>query len=590
VIRLLDDYRTARDDSGEIDEGKAGRSFDFTFAHLSRRGCWFDSVASLMPSSDGCDDTFGPTLGSVLSYLMHGCTKGLCGNLTDLFFQNPSLHSIQSLSFFLTIFGLALILIILLTQADILIDRNTNTIMSNRQTRNTYRSRLNTPVPSKIVKREKDGSDEASSTSADESGGEAWNSKNDGTFIKQAHYGGKRTRRGRGRGLKKGTVGTDKRRRKRVKSESIDVEPKEDIEDKATQQEEEEVNATTIEVEVEDQGNQAELEEEVPQQEPEPTARRSGRATKTPERFDEVRFQPYGAPVQPINQVNITKALRKLKESRAPSRPRGISPDGSPDPIASFSDDHDHDVEIDPVEQGPIDEVPISNPLPISTHEPLPVSTHEPPKSKMVRPRKSALKPKTPSGPRKKGGKVTIDESRNQTRTIKIISSTSSDIGRHPSLPIVRGRGPKRYGVRSRRTVPVMGISPYTGKRAVQRYEYVVSSDSTESEDEDMIDPAEFREWIEMKREQEKRNGAFLLTLAARISDSPTTSSTLFPVPPPPTPIPSTTLPPTLSSSLPPQPEAPVWTKPFSLTPIRPPPPINPNHPPHQEQEKVSFP
>jgi hypothetical protein len=579
VIRLLDDYRTARDDSGEIDEGKAGRSFDFTFAHLSRRGCWFDSVASLMPSSDGCDDTFGPTLGSVLSYLMHGCTKGLCGNLTDLFFQNPSLHSIQSLSFFLTIFGLALILIILLTQADILIDRNTNTIMSNRQTRNTYRSRLNTPVPSKIVKREKDGSDEASSTSAEESGGEAWNSKNDGTVIKQSHYGGKRTRRGRGRGLKKGTAGTDKRRRKRVKSESIDVDPKEDIEDRATQQEEDEMNATANNKE--DEGNQAELEDEVPEQEPQTTTRRSGRATKTPERFDEERYQPYGAAAQPVSRANITKALRKLKDSRAPSRPRGISPDESPDPIASFSDDHDHDMEIDPVEQGPIDEVPISNPLPISTHEP--------PKSKMVRPRKSALKPQTPSGPRKKGGKVTIDESKNVTRTIKIISSTSSDIGRHPSLPIPRGRGPKKFGVRSRRTVPVMGISPYTGKRAVQSYKYVVSSDSTESEDEDMIDPAEFREWIKMKREQEKKNGAFLLILAARISDSSNTSSTLFPFPSPPTPIPSTTLPSTLSSTLPPPPE-PTWTKPFSLTPIRPPPPINPNHPPHQEQEKVSFP
>jgi hypothetical protein len=130
--------------------------------------------------------------------------------------------------------------------------------MSNRQTRNTYRSRLNTPVPSKIVKREKDGSDETSSTSADESGGEAWNSRNDGTVIKQAHYGGKRRRRGRGRGLKKGTVVTDKRRRKRVKSESIDVDPKEDLEDKATQQEEEEMNST--ENNKEDEGNEAELE------------------------------------------------------------------------------------------------------------------------------------------------------------------------------------------------------------------------------------------------------------------------------------------------------------------------------------------
>jgi hypothetical protein len=450
--------------------------------------------------------------------------------------------------------------------------------MSNRQTRNMYRSRLNTPVPPKIVKREKDGSDEGSSTSADESGGEAWNSKNDGAVIKQAHYGEKRRRRGGGRGVKKEPVGTDKRRRKRVKSESIDVDPKEDIDDRTTQQEEEEMNATANNKE--DEGNQAELEDEVPQQEPEPTTRRSGRATKTPERFDEERYQPFGAPAQPASRANITKALRKLKESRAPSR-RGISPDESPDPIASFSDDHDHDMEIDPVEQGPLGDIPISTILP------NPGPDCGPTKPKMGRPSKSALKSKTQSG-RKKKSKVTIDESKNETRRIKIISSTSSDIGRHPSLPIPRGRGPKKFGVRSRRTQPVMGISPYTGKTAVQSYKYVVSSDSTESEDEDMIDPAEFREWIKMKREQEKKNGAFLLTLAARISDSSNTSSTLFPVPPPVPPIPSTTLPPTLSSSLPPPPE-PTWTKPFFLTPIRPPPPLNPNHPPHQEQEKVSF-
>jgi hypothetical protein len=447
--------------------------------------------------------------------------------------------------------------------------------MSHRQTRNMYRSRLNTPVSSKIVKREKDESDEGSSTSADESGGEAWNSKNDGAVIKQAHYGGKRRRTGRGRGLRKGTVSTDKRRRKRVKSESIDVDPKED---KATQQEEEEINTATDQVE--DQGNQAELEDEVPQQEPDTTTRRSGRATKTPERFDEERYQPYGAPAPPASRANISKALRKLKESRAPtSRPRGISPDGSPDPIASFSDDHDRDMEIDPIDQRPPGDILISTDL---SH---PTSDGGPPKSKMGRPRKSALKSKIPSGPRKKRGKVTIDESRNVTRTIKIISSTSSDIGRHPSLPNPRGRGPKKFGVRSRRTQPVMGISPYTGKTAVQSYKYVVSSDSTESEDEDMIDPAEFREWIKMKREQEKKNGAFLLTLAARISDPPNTSSPLFSVPSPPPP----PVPPIPSTTLPPPPEVPVWTKPFSLTPIRPPPPLNPDHPSNQEKERVSF-
>jgi len=447
-----------------------------------------------------------------------------------------------------------------------------------------YRSRLNTNIPSEIAKREKDGSDEGSSTSADESGGEAWNSKNDGAVIKQAHYGGKRKRRGRGRGLKKGVVGTDKRRRKRVKSESIDVEPKDDLEDKATQQEEEEMNCT--ENNKEDEGNQAELEDDVPDQEPETTTRRSGRATKTPERFDEERYHPFGAPAQPASRANITKALRKLKESRAPSR-RGISPDESPDPIASFSDDHDHDMAIDSVDQGPAGDIPVSTILP---NTPL---GGGPPRPKMGRPGKSALKPKNPCGPRQKKAKVVIDESKNQTRTIKIISSTSSDIGRRPSLPTSRLRGPKRFGIRSRRTVPIMGISPYNGKKAVQRYEYVVSSDSTECEDEDTIDPAEFREWIRMKREQEKKNRAFLLTLAARVSDLPTDFSTLFPVSsplrPPESPIPSTTLTPARLSSLPAPAEVPIWTKPFSLTPIRPSPPINPDHPSNQEQKRVSF-
>ena len=433
------------------------------------------------------------------------------------------------------------------------------------------RSWLNAPVPSKIAKREKGGSDEGSSTSADESGGEAWNSKNDRAVIKQSHYGKKRRRTGRGRGVKKEIADTGNRRRKRVESESIDIDPKEDLNDKASGEEEAEINATANDKE--DEGNQAELENDAPEQEAETTTRRSGRATKTPDRFDEERYQPFGAPVQPINQAKITKALRKLKESRAPSR-QGISRGESLDPIASFSE-HDHDMAIDPVDQGPPCDIPISTGL-LNPD----VEDDRLIKSKPAKPRKSALKPKTPSGPRKKRGKVIIDESKNQTRTIKIISSTSSDIGRHSSLPIPRGRGPKRFGVRSRRTQPVMGISPYTGKRAVQRYEYVVSSDSTESEDEDMIDPAEFREWIKMKREQEKQRGAFLLTLAARINDLPTTSTTQPPTS-------STTL--FQTPILPPASE-PVWTKPFSLTPIRPRPPFNPDYPPHQEQEKVSSP
>jgi hypothetical protein len=56
-----------------------------------------------MSLADDWDDNPSPTLGSVLSYPMHGCTKGLCADPTDLFFQNPSLHSIHLLSFFLTL-------------------------------------------------------------------------------------------------------------------------------------------------------------------------------------------------------------------------------------------------------------------------------------------------------------------------------------------------------------------------------------------------------------------------------------------------------------------------------------------------------
>jgi len=430
--------------------------------------------------------------------------------------------------------------------------------MSIRQTRNAVQSGLVTPGPSRKLQRYKAGSDEGSSTSAEESGGEAWNSRNDGAVIEQNHFGEKRRRAGRGRGVKKELVNIDKKRRKRVKSESIDIEPKEEtMEDVASREEEEEMNGTK---EMEDEGNQAEQEDNIPEQEAETTTRRSGRTTKNPTRFDEERYQPFGGIAQPMDQANIAKALVNLKESRAPSSRGEISPDGSPDPIASFSDDHSMVIDH-PVDQGQTEEIPIPT-LPNLVSE-----SQIPAKPKMGRPRKSALKPKTPSGPRKKRGKVTIDETKNQIRTIKVISSTSSDIGRHPL------RGPKRFGIRSRRTVPVMGISPYTGKRAVQSYTYEVSSDSTESEDEEEIDPAEFREWIRLKREQEKKNGTFMLTLAARISDLSTDISTT----------------PTLPLTLPPSSEMPTWTRPFSLTPNRPPPPINPDHPSNQEQKRVSF-
>jgi hypothetical protein len=89
VIRLLDDYSSVREDSDELDEGQAGRSSEFYLAHPSRRGYWSTrSPASYHTLMVG---KLRPvrTLGSVLSYLMHGCTKGLCANPTDLFFQKP---------------------------------------------------------------------------------------------------------------------------------------------------------------------------------------------------------------------------------------------------------------------------------------------------------------------------------------------------------------------------------------------------------------------------------------------------------------------------------------------------------------------
>jgi hypothetical protein len=114
-MRLLDDYRSVREDSGELDEGRAGRSYDPGLHTYPGGGAGSTRSPAL------CHPLMVETmhsvriLGSVLCYLMHSCTKGLCANPTDLFFQNPSLHSIQSLSFFLIIFDLALILIVLLT-------------------------------------------------------------------------------------------------------------------------------------------------------------------------------------------------------------------------------------------------------------------------------------------------------------------------------------------------------------------------------------------------------------------------------------------------------------------------------------------
>jgi hypothetical protein len=55
--------RAVRGDSGELDEGQAGRFSNPAFAHLSRRGCWFYPAASLMPSTDGWDDMSDPNTG-----------------------------------------------------------------------------------------------------------------------------------------------------------------------------------------------------------------------------------------------------------------------------------------------------------------------------------------------------------------------------------------------------------------------------------------------------------------------------------------------------------------------------------------------
>jgi hypothetical protein len=86
-----------------FEEGQAKRPFDL--ALYANPGQGLAPTRSRVISHLLMTGTIYPNriLGSVLSYPMHSCTKGLCANPTNLFFQNPCLHSIQSLSFFLTI-------------------------------------------------------------------------------------------------------------------------------------------------------------------------------------------------------------------------------------------------------------------------------------------------------------------------------------------------------------------------------------------------------------------------------------------------------------------------------------------------------
>jgi hypothetical protein len=485
----------------------------------------------------------------------------------------------------LVFFSHTLILVILLTLSPLgltclLVGQSkpkSNYTMSQRQTRQGYRSELD--LPSSPTRRRVE-SDEEESSSADESDGPAWNPKNDGANIEQSHFGKKRSRRGRS--VKRESKEPSSRsRRKRSKSESVDdvkIEPMEP-EETSRQDQEETPNDTTGGLdEGQDEGNRADTEDiaEVQETEPETTIRKSGRARKAPERLHDDSYLPYGIPstssFKTFKQGNTSKAMSKLKEARTgagktTSRGRKVSDSGSPDPIALFSDDNHPDiimgspVHYEPTEPGLAQQEPEHNYHEIDASPLLSViPSHD------TKPAKSALKQKKPEGPTERKG-VTIDETKNQTRTIKIVSSTSSDIDRSPSLP-TRGRGPGRgrgrgrgrggrgrgggqggrggqantvgtgirrrrsegglrsmvFGVRSRNTVPVIGFCPETGEKRVERYEYALSS-SSESEEpsESEIDTLV----TDPPRSTAEINGdrLFLLSLAARVSDTPSSSS-----------------------------------------------------------------
>lgn len=492
--------------------------------------------------------------------------------------------------------------------------------MSNRQTRHTYRSRLDTPIPSS-AKRFKKDDHSSSSSSAAESEGEDWSTKVDGEDIKQSHFGEKRSRsryaRTKNMKAKKGS-GKMRRRGKRVKSESIDVDPKEAPEGEAgakeenaeTQEEEpiqEEIEETNLKTEQEDQGNQAELdldidienendnENENENEKPEvqeSNIRRSGRATKIPHRFYEDGFKPFGAFANTSNSTTVSGSRKRLKEPRGvPSSREVREKSPSPDPIGLFSDDHiqDPDQGQDIIMGSTPDQTNPSKSW--NADHPTSYGNTSPVKPKATKPRKSALKPKTPSGPRKKKSTVMFDESKNRIRRIKVISSTSSDIGRSPgpiSTSVLgrgrgRGRGPKKFGVRSRKTQPVFGVSP-EGTKAVIKYEYIVSSDSDSDSDEtnsdndndngNEVDRVEFKQWLKSRKEMRDTNDSlFLLSLATRIVTPPPDSSGF-----------------TRSTT---QPIFKNWSPrplPFSLTPFRPLPPTDPVYKEQKEESSLGSP
>ena len=341
-----------------------------------------------------------------------------------------------------------------------------------------------------------------------------------------------------------------------------------------------------------------------------PETRRSGRARKPVQRFDDDKYAPFGRPVNSIFQANdVSKAMKKLKEAGAgpSSRSREVTMSESPDPIALYPNDLDRGMATEHSGEAPkLEQESSPSYIPDMTDPPTPpqqMAQSEPPRTN-IEPKKSALKQKTSSGPREKRG-VIIDETKNTTRSIKIISSTSSDIGRLPGggpgsrggrgrgrvsgrgrgQGRGRGRGSTRFGVRprnlipinpdvlARRTVPVFGMSG-TGERIVQKYRYVVSSDSDlEEVTSDGDDPLGTQRRAHSRGTMiDKDNRIFLLSLAARTNTRPD------------------------SSALPPSgPEEEYETQVTrigtlvsrSLTPTRPSLPFKSKHPDNIEQEKV---
>jgi hypothetical protein len=340
--------------------------------------------------------------------------------------------------------------------------------------------------PSEVQAPPDDGDESSSSSSpSTEEEDQAWTTKNDGGPMKQRFFGtqkgqgkgkavkrsgrsergrsksmGRRRGRGEGRGKKvigKREIKTPDRQptRTRIQRSRSNSEPADKPIAKASRKGRQDTKELSSKSK--NPSEEAEDEAENEAEEEEQTTRRSRRTSRPPQRFvpDEDRSSvARHSTTKVVDEKKRTMAMVKLENARAgawSSRQRKgevsrlRSSSESPDPIGNFDDD------TYTLNQAPPDYTrQIGNHDNDETMEvdPIPIPNRQIPTRKgVLKRRHSNDDPPLASAKKKKG--VTIDESKNQVRSIKLITSSTSSKDLPP--PVKKIRGSNRFGIRSRK-------------------------------------------------------------------------------------------------------------------------------------------